>query len=161
MKEFKDYLEVILKHEGGYVNNPSDPGGETNYGICKRSYPNLDIKNLTIEDASNIYYNDYWKKLNIDNIFNEDLKLHIFDMGVNAGCKTSIKLLQHILGIPEDGIMGPETELKVKENFLNILTLYKNARITYYNKLLIKNPKLQVFIKGWINRVNSTNFKDE
>jgi lysozyme family protein len=161
MREFKDYLDVILKHEGGYVNNPSDPGGETNYGISKRSYPNLDIKNLTIDQVSDIYYDDYWLKLNIDNLFNEDLKLHIFDMAVNAGNKTAIKLLQHILGVAEDGIMGPDTEEKVKEYFLTILVLYKNARINYYNKLVSKNPNLQQFLNGWIIRVNNTKFKDE
>jgi lysozyme family protein len=160
-REFKDYLEVILRHEGGYVDNKNDLGGETNYGISHRAYPDLDIKNLTIEQVSDIYYNDYWLKLNIDNLFNEDLKLHIFDMAVNAGTKTSIKLLQHILGVVEDGIMGSETESKVEEYFTSILTLYKNARITYYNSLVTKNPKLQEFLKGWILRVNNTKFKDE
>jgi len=161
MRQFNDYLEVILKHEGGYVNNINDLGGETNYGISHKSYPDLNIKDITLDEVSKIYYNDYWLKLNIDKIFNEDLKLHIFDMGVNAGNKTAIKLLQHILGVVEDGIMGPETESKVEEYFTSILTLYKNTRITYYNNLVKKNPKLQEFLNGWISRVTSTKFKDE
>lgn len=164
MKSFNDYLQVILKHEGGYVDNPSDPGGETKYGISKRSYPGLDIKNLTIEDASSIYYNDYWLKLNIDGINNEDLKLQLFDMVVNAGIKTSIKLLQHILGVIEDGVVGPVTIDKICLYHLNrgdIVEDYKTARINYYNKLVEKNPKLKVFIKGWINRVASTKFENE
>lgn len=158
MREFKDYLEVILRHEGGYVNHPSDPGGETKYGICKRSYPNLDIKNLTIEQASNIYYNDYWLKLNIDEIYDEDLKLQLFDMGVNAGIKTAIKLLQHIIEVTEDGIVGPITIKKINSNYIDIVERYENARIEYYNHLVEKNPALQVFIKGWLNRVNTTKF---
>ena len=159
MREFNDYLKVILRHEGGYVNNPSDPGGETKYGICKRQYPDLDIKNLTIEEASKIYYTDYWLKLNLDGIDDEDLKLQMFDMGVNAGIKTAIKLLQHILEVIEDGIIGPITISKT--NSENITDEYKNTRINYYNKLVENNPKLKVFIKGWISRVNSTKFEDE
>jgi lysozyme family protein len=159
MKQFNDYLKVILKHEGGYVNNSSDPGGETNYGISKRSYPGLDIKNITTEDASNIYYNDYWVKLNIDKISNEDLKLHIFDMSVNAGIKVAVKLLQSIVKTTQDGIVGSITLSKVNNE--DLVDKYKESRINYYNNLVDKNPKLSIFLKGWISRVNTTKFNNE
>jgi len=161
MREFNNYLKIILKHEGGYSNDPSDLGGETKYGICKRQYPDLDIKNLTIEEASKIYYTDYWLKLNLDGIYDEDLKLQIFDMGVNAGIKTAVKLLQHIIEVTEDGIVGPITISKINSNYIDIVERYENARIDYYNHLVEKNPKLKVFIKGWISRVDSTKFEDE
>jgi lysozyme family protein len=161
MIKFNDYLKVILKHEGGYINHPSDPGGETKYGISKRAYPTINIKELTIEDASAIYYNDYWLKLKIDNIKNEGLKLHIFDMAVNAGIKTAIKLLQSIVGTTQDGVLGPRSEAKIALYQGDIVESYKKARIDYYNKLIKNKPQLQVFIKGWINRVNSTNFINE
>lgn len=159
MKNFNDYLKVILKHEGGYVNNPKDPGGETKYGISKRAFPGLNIKELTVEDASAIYYHNYWIKLNLTNIKNEELKLHIFDMAVNAGIKTAIKLLQSIVGTTQDGVLGPRNEAKIGLYEGDIVEEYKKARINYYNTLVKNKPQLQVFIKGWINRVNSTKFE--
>lgn len=159
MKNFNDYLKVILKHEGGYVNNPKDPGGETKYGISKRAFPGLNIKELTVEDASAIYYHNYWIKLNLTNIKNEELKLHIFDMAVNAGIKTAIKLLQSIVGTTQDRVLGPRTEAKIDLYEGDIVEEYKKARINYYNTLVKNKPQLQVFIKGWINRVNSTKFE--
>ena len=59
---FDEIIEVVLHHEGGYVNDPKDPGGETNYGISKRAYPDVDIKNLTEDGAKDIYRRDYWEK---------------------------------------------------------------------------------------------------
>lgn len=161
MRPFEDYLKVILKHEGGYVNHSSDPGGETMYGICKRSYPNLDIKNITVEQASEIYYKDYWKPLNIENVSNELIKLHLFDMAVNAGIKPAVKLLQSVLGVVPDGIIGPRSEAKIAQfEATELVDLYKEARIQYYAGLVKKNSKLSVFLSGWINRVNSTKFEN-
>ena len=159
-KNFNEYLAVILKHEGGYSNDSRDLGGETKYGICKRSYPGLNIKELTIQDASAIYYNDYWLKLKIDNIKNEELKLHLFDMAVNAGIKTAIKLLQGIVGTTQDGVLGPLSEAKIGLYKGDIVEEYKKVRIDYYKQLIVKNPKLKVFEKGWINRVNNTKFEE-
>ena len=158
-KKFNDYLKVILRHEGGLVENKFDPGGLTKYGISQRSYPTLNIKELTVQDASAIYYNDYWLKLKIDNIKNEELKLHLFDMAVNAGIKTAIKLLQGLVGTTQDGVLGPRSEAKIGLYEGDIVEEYKKARINYYNKLIKNKPQLQVFIKGWINRVNSTKFE--
>ena len=59
-------VKEVLKIEGGYVNNPNDRGGETKYGISKRAYPNVDIKNLTLDKAKQIYYNDYWYNIKLD-----------------------------------------------------------------------------------------------
>ena len=64
-EEMAQFLEIVydtLDHEGGYVNDPTDPGGETNYGISKRAYPKIDIKALTKHEAVKIYYKDYWVK---------------------------------------------------------------------------------------------------
>ena len=63
LTKFDDIIEIVLEHEGGYVNDPDDPGGETNFGIAKRSHPDVDIANLTKEDAKIIYYQDYWMKI--------------------------------------------------------------------------------------------------
>jgi lysozyme family protein len=158
MRTFEDYIKVILKHEGGYVNNPSDPGGETNYGISKRAYPNLDINNLTIEQASEIYYNDYWLKMNLDLLSNDLLKLHLFDMGVNTGIKTSVILLQKILQIVQDGIIGPNTASISNQFGGNLVQSYIEARENYYKYIVQIYPNEEIFLKGWINRILSTNF---
>ena len=65
-ERFRKAIEVILKYEGGYVNDPNDLGSETNFGISKRSYPNVDIKNLTKEQAIEIYHRDWWVRYEYD-----------------------------------------------------------------------------------------------
>jgi lysozyme family protein len=81
LTQFDDIIEVVLEHEGGYVNDPQDPGGETNFGVAKRSHPDVDIKNLTKDGAKEIYYQDYWIKNRVTQM-PEDLKHIYFDMCV-------------------------------------------------------------------------------
>lgn len=159
MKIFEDYLDVILRHEGGYVNDKLDAGGETKYGVCKRQYPNLDIKNLTIEQASEIYHKDYWVPMNLNNIQSDELKLQLFDMGVNAGPKKAIQLLQAILDFKFcDGIIGPKTLEAITKYSGNIVDDYKLARKQYYNNIVKANPSQARFINGWHSRVDSCRF---
>jgi lysozyme family protein len=124
-------LDFILKSEGGYVNHPSDPGGETNYGISKRAYPNEDIKNLTLERACELYKRDY-----MDKVVTEDMsfgqKLFLVDTAVNMG-------------------VGRAKEfLKVSNGDLDQLFALREAR---YAKIISANPKLETFRKGWANRL--------
>lgn len=158
MRDFKDYSKVILAHEGGYIHDLDDPGGETNFGICKRQYPYLDIKNLTKEKASEIYYKDYWLPMNLNLLPNDELKLHLFDVGVNAGIRTAIKLLQSMLIITSDGVIGNDTVKAVSSYDGDIVKDYMSVRKNYYQQLTVKNPKLLKFLKGWITRVNTTKF---
>ena len=146
---FDKAIKVILKHEGGYVNHPSDPGGETNYGISKRAYPSLDIDKLSEHDAKVIYKEDYWDKIRGDDL-PEGLSLVVFDMAVNAGIKRAIKLLQGILRVKKDGIIGPKTLGSIEgRDIKELIYLYSIERITYYTSLSTFN----VFGKGWIKRV--------
>ena len=158
MRQFNDFIAVILKHEGGYVNNPSDPGGETKYGISKRAYPNLDIANLTVEQATEIYYNDYWSKMNLDLLSDDLLKLHLFDMGVNAGIKTAVILLQRILSVVQDGIIGPHTASLSNQFQGNLVQSYIEARENYYNYIVQLHPNESVFLNGWLSRISTTQF---
>jgi len=155
---FKTFMPIILRHEGGYVNDPDDLGGETNYGITKRRYPNLNIKALTVTQAEDIYYKDFYKPLNLHLIKDDLLALHIFDMAINAGRKRAVKLLQSCLnGITQDGIIGPWTAKLVAAAGLNMnmIEIYKAKRYEYYYKvsLLRRNSK---FLKGWIRRIDNT-----
>ena len=117
---FEEIIKSVLKHEGGYVNDPDDAGGETNFGIAKRWYPNVDIKNLTIEQAKKIYHTDYWRPSKCDEV-PPQLRHIYFDMCVNFGRSGAVKVLQQAANsknkdkIDVDGGMGPAT-LKAIQN---------------------------------------------
>ena len=155
---FNKCIKIILRNEGGYVNHPSDPGGETNMGIAKRFYPNLDIENLTEEEAIKIYYEDYWLPAHLDKLNNDDLVLQIFDMSVSAGIKMAIKLLQRLVGVKDDGILGDVTARAVREFNGDVEAEYRKRRKLFYVTLVQKKEELRVFIKGWLARVDKCHF---
>lgn len=155
---FNRCIRVVLQNEGGYVNHPNDPGGETNMGIAKKFYPNLDIKNLTKNQAIEIYRNDYWNKMNLIEIYDENLVLQIFDMGVNAGIKTAIKMVQRIVEAEVDGWIGEETTRLINKSEIDLAEFYKQERKKYYFSLARRKPDLQVFLAGWLNRIDHTHF---
>jgi lysozyme family protein len=157
-ERFEKFIEVVLAHEGGYVNDPDDFGGETNMGITKRRYPNLDIKNLTISQAKQIYYEDFYLPLNLHYIKNDLLALHVFDMAVNAGKKNAVTLLQELLfGCDNDGAIGPVTGQAVyyADSTTDLVEAYRAKRIEYYYKVS-KRRNNKKFLAGWINRVYKT-----
>jgi len=147
--EFKNAVEHILISEGGYVNDPTDLGGETNFGITKRFYKHLDIKNLTRKEASVIYYNDYWLKAKCDQLPKE-LRLIHFDTAVNMGITRANKFLQEAIGVRKDGVIGQVTLSQAhKADILD----YTIVRLVYYTKIIINKPEQIKYINGWYNRV--------
>jgi len=82
---FNRAFEIVLGHEGGYSADPHDPGGETKFGISKRAYPQLDIKALTIEQARDIYFKDYWVAAGCEHVADEAMAILMFDCAVNQG----------------------------------------------------------------------------
>ena len=109
MSNFAKALEVVLHHEGGYVNHPSDPGGETIYGISRRSHPDVWAKGRpTLEDAKRIYHRDYWLPIKAD-AMPFPVALMVFDAAVNAGNRRAAILLQRALRVTADGSIGPVT----------------------------------------------------
>ena len=149
---FNKMLKIILQNEGGYVNDPSDSGGETKYGISKRSFPALDIKNLTVEQAGEIYYKNYYLSCRADTIVSNELAMQVFDHAVNAGVVKAIKLLQKCAGVIQDGIVGVNTRDKV--NSQDLINQYIEERKKFY--VLISNGKNKKFLKGWLRRVDHT-----
>ena len=152
---FKEAVKVVLKHEGGYVNDPIDPGGETNMGISKKAYPDLNIKELTKEDAYGIYFRDYWKKAKCDKLPN-NLQLIYFDMVVNMGKSRAVKILQEAItakGVPTDidGGIGPQTISNAGKSKLEEERL-RAYRLKYYVTLINKKPKLEKYYFGWYRR---------
>ena len=153
LTKFDDIIEVVLEHEGGYVNDPKDPGGETNFGIAKRSHPDEDIKNLTKEDAKRIYYQDYWMKNRVPQI-PDQLKHIYFDMCVNQGRSRAVKILQQTAnakgaGLIVDGGLGPKTVGALENVELERVRAY---RIKYYADLVTRKPNLEKFYFGWFRR---------
>lgn len=160
-KRFDQIVETVLRHEGGYVNDPADPGGETKYGISKKSYPHLDVRNLTIDQAKDIYYRDWWLRLRLNEIRDDAVATKILDTCVNVGARTGIRLLQRALRaigrpVAVDGIVGPETIRAVNEvEPLQLLEALRSEQADYYRELIRRNPKLAQFEKGWTNRAYS------
>lgn len=156
MTTYDKAVELILKHEGGYVNHPNDPGGETNMGISKRAYPNEDIKGMTKSRAKEIYKRDYWDKVRGDDL-PPPVALICFDNAVMSGPRRATRFLQKACGTTRDGILGPMTLAAVRadysiseEQFLDELS---GIRLDFYKRL----KHFDTFGRGWTNRVNNTN----
>lgn len=149
LSEFDSAFENVVGIEGGYVNDPDDPGGETKYGISKRSYPHLDIKNLTLAQAKAIYYNDYWIAAKCDWL-PEPLNVYVFDAAVNQGLSTAIKLLQETVGVPADGVFGNQTKRAVAAaEPKELADLYAATRAMRY----VNTNKFNKYGKGWFKRL--------
>ena len=153
-------LETILHHEGGYVNHPKDPDGETNLGVTKRVYlehgGTKDMKDLTVEDVAPIYKKGYWDKMKGDEL-PSGLDLCVFDFGVNAGPGRAAKYLQTMIGTVADGGIGPNTLAKLKEyvdenGIEKCIKDYQSERQKYYEKL----STFATFGRGWTRRVDET-----
>ena len=108
MGDFDKAFESVIGFEGGYVSDPSDPGGETRYGISKRSYPGVDVRNLTLEQAKAIYHRDYWRPLRCDEL-PPVVGRALFDAAVNSGVRQAVLWLQRAAGVKADGDIGPAT----------------------------------------------------
>ena len=153
MKSCNELIEKVLEHEGGYVNDPKDLGGETKYGITKRFYPDIDIKNLTIEQATEIYKKDYWDKNKVESL-PQNLWHIYFDMCVNMGKRTAVKVLQRAANnkgrdIEVDGGLGPMTIGALKGVELDRVRAF---RVKDYVDLITARPEQEKFYLGWFRR---------
>lgn len=149
MARFEDSIDHVLQNEGGYVNDVNDPGGETRYGISKRSYPNLDIKNLTLDQAKAIYRRDFWL---FNGITSQAVATKIFDMYVLAK-HNAIKQVQAIVGATQDGFWGANTEREVNlMDEVKFLTYFRQWMVNYYISVVKANPAEGKFLVGWLRR---------
>lgn len=155
MSHFDKIIPSILEHEGGYSCIAADPGGETNYGICKRNYPDLDIRHLTEDEVIEIYRRDYWKA------YMDEMPINVaakhFDMAVNMGHSRAVKLLQEAVGCDADGLVGLVTmaAIKTREPAAIVNALVSLQR-DFYTALATRKPSQKIFLKGWLNRANWT-----
>jgi lysozyme family protein len=146
-------FNLILINEGGYVCDKDDAGGETKYGICKKSYPNEDICNMTIERAEEIYKRDYWQRCQCD-FLPDCLSVAVLDFAVNSGCKMAIKKLQKALGVTQDGIIGNQTIGAANRlNPKDTLEKYMDSRLQYVLDIIKRKPSQKKFENGWTKRI--------
>jgi hypothetical protein len=146
--------------EGGYVNDLSDSGGETKYGITKRSYPDLDIKNLTKDQAAGIYYTDWWLKCQLGQL-PPSIGIKMLDICVNMGARRGATLLQRALGragqdVAADGVIGPATITAcVRIPEAELLQALRAQAAAFYVQLAADRPSDQKFLNGWLNRAQA------
>lgn len=158
MAKFEDAIGFILKHEGGLVNNPADPGGLTNFGISKRWADSqgicLDIANLTQDEAKALYKEYFWNPL-FDSIISQEVGGKILDLTVNMGAKQANKLAQRACEgkCLVDGQLGPKTILAINSIPPDLyLTAICSLQADFYHALVAQKPQLGVFLKGWLKR---------
>mgnify|MGYP007100063688 CR=1 FL=1 len=176
-KYFNNAVQVVLAHEGGLTDNPNDPGGITDYGVSLRFLRaagidgNMnrsdhigpeDIKSLTPKKASNIYYKYFWLPNRFEYIKSMVLSTSMLDMAVLLGGQQACMLMQQALNktlkesIKVDGILGFDSLSKIqKANCYQLNDKFKTECREHFYDLVKKNDKLQVFLTGWLNRINS------
>lgn len=154
---FEQCLALTLKEEGGFVNNPHDPGGMTNMGVTRATYEawvgrkveESEMRALTVKDVTPIYRKNYWDRIRGDEL-PVGVDLAVFDLGVNSGTTTAIKFLQNALDIPADGIFGPNTLRHVNEaDAEELAQKVCEERLNFLKKL----STFPTFGKGWTARV--------
>lgn len=166
---FKDILPIVLRHEGGYVNDPADRGGATNKGIIQRTYdtyrvnkklPLQPVRNITDEEVEEIYHRNYW----LDGLCDRmplALGLVHFDFAVNAGITQAFRTLQRVIGTTVDGRFGPKSFSALEEairskGLLNLINEYSDERVVFYVRITENRAANLKFLRGWILRTLST-----
>lgn len=151
--QFDKMLDRLLVREGGYVYDSRDPGGETKYGISKRSFPNEDIKNLTVSRAKEIYIQEFIRPNQLDKIENDHLREVILDWLVHSGASVvkspaRIKALQRLLDVEMDGKIGPQTIAKMNAMGEKLVKPILIDRM-FFMARLTRHP----YIAGWLKRL--------
>lgn len=146
---FDAAIERVLGLEGGYVNRADDPGGETQWGISKRSYPKVDIKKLTRDGAKAIYLTDFWRKVNAEKLA-DGVAYQALDFAVHSGPQIAVRYLQRALGVADDGHWGPVSQAAADAMSESDTLLLLIAERQEYMTRLSNWPSDG---KGWIRRM--------
>ena len=150
----------LLEHEGGYVNHPSDPGGETNLGVTRAVYEQYagrqvmdgEMEGLTHDDVYPIYKENYWDRVRGDDL-PSGVDWAVFDWGVNSGTSRAAKALQRVVGVEQDGGIGPMTLQAVASvESAGIIDQLHYMREGFYRSL----STFDTFGRGWLRRNDET-----
>jgi len=148
---FDEACDRVLGHEAGYVNDPADPGGETKWGISKRSYPQVNIAALTRDEAKAIYQRDFWTRVHADTLPGS-VAYQLFDFAVNSGIETAVRAVQRALDVADDGHWGPISQAAAARTSESDLVLGLNAERLDFMTRLRNWPHAG---KGWARRIAS------
>lgn len=160
-QRFERLIGAVLEHEGGLSSVPEDPGGLTKFGISLRAYPHLGadgIRNLTVEQARDIYYRDWWRRLRCPEIHDDRVAQKYLDTSVNVGRSAGTKVLQRALRtvgepVTVDGKIGPQTIGAANQaNPDALLAAMRRLQAAHYEALIRRNPRLEKFRRGWMKR---------
>ena len=164
VSRFTECLRTILDSEGGFVDDPTDHGGATNYGITQAVYgawlvdhgqAARSVREITLDEAQAIYHARYWLPANCDNL-PRPLDLLVFDLAVNSGVGRAVRMLQRVLHVDDDGVFGPRTygALQDKGAALAVRNLL-HARREWYVDIVKRDPPQIKFLSGWLNRLDA------
>lgn len=162
-KNFNSALKEVLKHEGGFVNHPQDPGGATNKGITIATYRKWvdrdgtidDLKRITDDQVSKVYRSVYWNAIKGDDL-PSGVDYAVFDFAVNSGPNRAAKYLQAVLGVTQDGKIGPVTlEAAKKADASTLIDALCDRRMAFLKSL----KTFDTFGKGWTRRVDEVREK--
>lgn len=171
MADFSQFLPIVLKNEGGWVDNPHDPGGATNKGITFQTFkmyaslveapPTLDsLRAMTDDQAGKIYKVEYWDNIFGDEIQDQNLANIFCDFHVNAGYHAVELFIKTLNSMGSNHSPTSRLTRSVMDSLnvhdsSEVYMEYRSGRITYYRQLVQEHPMLRIFLKGWIARVNS------
>lgn len=163
MADFERAFKKTLNFEGGYADTPGDAGGKTMYGITEKIARAHGFKgkmrDLTLELAKRIYLTDYWQVNRLDKFPSQALAENVFDAGVNMGTVTAAKLLQKVVGVAADGMVGKVTLAAINKALetlgeQTLIGAYLDEREARYHRICAVNPSQVKFLKGWLARCN-------
>lgn len=161
---FEECLARVLKHEGGYVNDPLDSGGRTNLGVTQRVWEEwvghpvseADMRALTPQKIAPMYKMKYWNPSYCEKL-PKGLDYVVFDFAINAGPGRSVKTLQSAIGILADGVIGPRTMAAINgANHKELINKFSDARADFYQGIVARKPDQVRFIRNWLNRVEES-----
>jgi hypothetical protein len=160
-RSFDNAISKTLLNEGGYVNDPDDHGGETKYGISKGAHPDVDIKNLTVDQAKRIYYREYWKILNLDDVYNPEVAAKIFDICVNFGEEQAREIVKRALMsvYGKRSLFDDHANWKFAIFLINnisnteaFLVAIRSEQAAVYRMIVQKDETQNKFLNIWLNR---------
>ena len=164
LSNYDDSFELLVKSEGGYVNNPLDPGGETNLGVTKKAWADYlcrpiaagEMKALTKEMVKPFYKTEYWDKVQGD-LLPKGVDYLAFDFAVNAGVVQCSKFIQRACGATDDGHIGPGTMGKLATmRPWDVIDSVCELKRRFYKDIVERKPEQKVFLAGWLHRVDQT-----
>ncbi len=160
---FEQAVAEVLAWEGGFVNDPHDPGGATKYGISQRQYPDLQIHTLTVADAVALYHRDWWTRYGYGQLPHPCVAARLFCFAVNMGPQAAHRCLQRALRatgvrVREDGALGPQTLAACAQvSEAALLAALRSEAAGYYRGLVGARPALKRFLAGWLRRAYGEN----